>query len=154
MPPVSAALCCYRRGPTGTLTVLLVHPGGPYFVHRDEGVWSIPKGLVDPGEEHLAAARREFAEEVGCPPPVGEIRELGEIRQAGGKRVIAFAVEGDESIDFVASNEFELEWPPGSGELQLFPECDRGGWFALDEARALMVRAQTSFLDRLEAALF
>jgi predicted NUDIX family NTP pyrophosphohydrolase len=145
---LSAALCCYR-GPLQELEVLLIHPGGPYFEHRDLGVWSFPKGECEPEEELLAAARREFAEEVGALPPSGEPIELGEIKQKNGKRVVAFAVAAGQTTEFVKSNEFELEWPPRSGQLQRFPEADRGGWFALAEAREMLVEAQVALLDRL-----
>src|ERR1700678_2012198 len=119
MPPLSAAFCCYRRRADGGPEVLLVPPGAPSFVRRDAGVWSIPKGLAEPGEEPLETARREFAEEVGAPSPGGPVIELGEVRQRNGKRIVAFAAESDDpGLAFVCSNEFELEWPPHSGELQ------------------------------------
>jgi predicted NUDIX family NTP pyrophosphohydrolase len=132
--------------------VLLVHPGGPYFARRDDGAWSIPKGLYEEGEEPLACAQREFAEELGSPCPDGPALELGEIRQKNGKRVRAFAVEGDLDADTITSNTFEIEWPPRSGERQTFPEVDRAGWFTLDEARAKLIPAQVPLLDALAAA--
>jgi predicted NUDIX family NTP pyrophosphohydrolase len=153
VPPLSTALLCYRRNAEGQLEVLIIHPGGPYFSRKNVGVWSIPKGECEPGEEFVATARREFEEEVGCPPPDGVPIELGEVRQRNGKRVVAFALPADESIDFVGSNEFEIEWPPRSGRRQRFPEADRGGWFDLAAARPLLVEAQAEFLGRLEAAL-
>ncbi|HVB04954.1 MAG TPA: NUDIX domain-containing protein [Acidimicrobiales bacterium] len=153
MPAVSAAFCCFRRTAEGA-EVLLVHPGGPYFAHRDEGVWSIPKGLAEPGEELLETARREFTEEVGAPPPAGSVIELGEVRQRNGKRVVAFAAESDDpALAFVCSNDFELEWPPRSGELQRFPECDRGAWCSLAEAKRVLVEAQGELIDRLQEVL-
>jgi predicted NUDIX family NTP pyrophosphohydrolase len=132
--------------------VLLVHPGGPYFARRDDGAWSIPKGLYEEGEEPLACARREFSEELGSPCPDGPAFELGEIRQKNGKRVRAFAVEGDLDADTITSNTFEIEWPPRSGLRQTFPEVDRAGWFTLAEARAKLLAAQVPLLDALEAA--
>jgi predicted NUDIX family NTP pyrophosphohydrolase len=132
--------------------VLLVHPGGPYFARRDDGAWSIPKGLYEEGEEPLACAQREFAEELGSPCPDGPALELGEIRQKNGKRVRAFAVEGDLDADTITSNTFEIEWPPRSGGRQTFPEVDRAGWFTLDEARAKLIPAQVPLLDALAAA--
>ena len=149
---MSAALCCYRGAPP-LLEVLLIHPGGPYFANREVGVWSLPKGECETGEELLETALREFAEEVGVPAPDGEALALGEIRQKNGKRVVAFARRASTTTDFVSSNEFELEWPPHSGQLQRFPEADRGGWFSLEAAATMLVEAQVAFLDRLVDAL-
>ena len=132
--------------------MLLVHPGGPYFARRDDGAWSIPKGLYEEDEEPLACAQREFAEELGSPCPDGPALELGEIRQKNGKRVRAFAVEGDLDADTITSNTFEIEWPPRSGGRQTFPEVDRAGWFTLGEARAKLIPAQVPLLDALAAA--
>jgi predicted NUDIX family NTP pyrophosphohydrolase len=129
--------------------VLLVHPGGPYFARRDDGAWSIPKGLYEEGEEPLACARREFAEELGSPCPDAPALELGEIRQKNGKRVTAFAVEGDLDADTITSNTFEIEWPPRSGLRQTFPEVDRASWFTIAEARAKLLAAQMPLLERL-----
>jgi predicted NUDIX family NTP pyrophosphohydrolase len=129
--------------------VLLVHPGGPYFARRDDGAWSIPKGLYEEGEEPLACARREFAEELGSPCPDAPALELGEIRQKNGKRVTAFAVEGDLDADTITSNTFEIEWPPRSGLRQTFPEVDRASWFTIAEARAKLLAAQVPLLERL-----
>jgi predicted NUDIX family NTP pyrophosphohydrolase len=149
---VSAGLLMYRQGARG-LEVLLVHPGGPFFRNKDLGQWGIPKGEPEPGEAHEAAARREFTEEVGVPVQ-GALLPLGEIRQKGGKTVHAWAFEGDLPADFVlASNTFELEWPPRSGRRQLFPEIDRAELFSLPEARAKITEAQAAFLDRLVASL-
>ena len=115
----------YRRtGPR--LEVLLVHPGGPFWRNKDEGAWSIPKGEMDEDEDAASAARREFLEETGCAFS-GLLEPLGDIRQRGGKRVTAFAVEGDFNVDAVKSNTFEIEWPPKTGKLQSFPEIDRHG---------------------------
>ena len=130
------------------LEVLLVHPGGPYWRRRDEGAWSIPKGEMDAGEDAGAAARREFTEETGV-RLAGPLEPLGEIRQRGGKRVLAFAVEGDVDIQIIKSNTFEMEWPPKSGGKQVFPEIDRAGWFDLPVAQAKILEGQRPLLDRL-----
>jgi predicted NUDIX family NTP pyrophosphohydrolase len=151
MPQRSAGILLYRRGGE-SLEVLLVHPGGPFFARRDAGAWSIPKGLYEPGEEPLACARREFAEELGSACPDGPALELGEIRQRNGKRVTAWAVQGDLDATAITSNSFELEWPPRSGRTQEFPEVDRAAWFTLDEAREKLIAAQAAFLDRLRHA--
>jgi predicted NUDIX family NTP pyrophosphohydrolase len=137
----------YRH--TGSkLEVLLVHPGGPYWRRKDEGAWSIPKGEMDAGEDASYAASREFFEETGV-SVAGPLEPLGEIRQRAGKRVIAFAVEGDLDIEAIKSNTFEIEWPPRSGTLQAFPEIDRAGWFDLPAARAKILESQQPLLDRL-----
>lgn len=137
----------YRRT-TSQLEVLLVHPGGPYWKRRDEGAWSIPKGEIEAGEDAGVAARREFAEETGI-PVAGPLEPLGEIRQRGGKRVIAFAVEGDLDIQVVKGNTFEIEWPPKGGKMQTFPEIDRAEWFDLAVARAKILESQRPLLERL-----
>lgn len=173
---VSAGVLLFRRrGPA--LEVLLAHPGGPFFKNKDEGSWSIPKGECEPGEDPLACARREFEEETGVPltqrhrggaargdsgmlvgspapgsvvPPISEeLIPLGEVKQSGGKRVLAWALERDMDAPKLASNTFEMEWPPKSGRLQRFPEIDRFEWFALDVARTKLIKAQAVFLDRL-----
>jgi predicted NUDIX family NTP pyrophosphohydrolase len=130
------------------LEVLLVHPGGPYWRRRDEGAWSIPKGEMDAGEDAGDAARREFREETGV-RLAGPLEPLGEIRQRGGKRVLAFAVEGDVDVQIIKSNTFEMEWPPKSGGKQVFPEIDRAGWFDLPVAQAKILEGQRPLLDRL-----
>ena len=150
--PHSAGLLLHRGGPE-TLEVLLVHPGGPVWARRDAGAWSIPKGETDPGEDPLAAARREFAEELGSPPPEGEPLALGEVRQKSGKRVSAWAVAGDLDPETVVSNTFTMQWPPRSGREQEFPEVDRAAWFSVPAARERLIPAQVAFLDRLTAAL-
>jgi len=132
------------------LEVLLVHPGGPYWERRDEGAWSIPKGEIDPGEDAEDAARREFTEETGS-RLTGPLEPLGEIRQRGGKRVIAFAAEGDVDVRTVKSNTFEIEWPPKGGKMQTFPEIDRAEWFDLPVARGKMLEGQRPLLERLAA---
>ena len=146
--PLSAGILMYRRSGTG-LEVLLVHPGGPYWRAKDEGAWSIPKGEIDAEEDAGAVARREFAEETGVVLAGRPLEPLGEIRQRAGKRVIAFAVEGDLAVHAVRSNTFEIEWPPRSGKMQTFPEIDRAEWFDLAAARARILEGQRPLLDRL-----
>ena len=135
------------------LELLLVHPGGPFFKNRDEGAWSIPKGELGSDEDPLATARRELIEETGIVPPEGGYLSLGEIRQKGGKRVIAWAFEGDCDPDAIESNTFEMEWPPRSGRRQTFPEVDRAAFFPADVARVKLNPAQAALVDRLEEAL-
>lgn len=135
------------------MEVLLVHPGGPFWARRDAGAWSIPKGEYDSGEDPLAAARREFAEELGVAPPEGPVDDLGEVRQKAGKRVRAWAVAGDIDADAVVSNTFELEWPPRSGRMIDVPEVDRAEWFSLEAAREKINPAQAELLDRLAHAM-
>jgi predicted NUDIX family NTP pyrophosphohydrolase len=143
----SAGILMYRR--VGSqLEVLLVHPGGPYWRHKDEGAWSIPKGEMDADEDAQDAARREFTEETGIALP-GPLEPLGEIRQRGGKRVLAFAVAGDIDAHAIKSNSFEIEWPPKTGKMQAFPEIDRAEWFELPTARAKILESQRPLLDRL-----
>jgi len=147
----SAGILMYRsRG--GGLEVLLVHPGGPFWRRRDRGAWSIPKGEHGPEEEPAAAARREFAEELGLPAE-GRLLPLGEIRQKAGKVVAAFALAGDCDTAAICSNTFEVEWPPRSGRVQAFPEVDRAEWLDLPTARDKILPAQRHFLDRLEEAV-
>lgn len=152
MPRTSAGLLLHRRR-AQDLEVLLVHPGGPFWARKDDGAWSIPKGEYEPTEDPVAAARREFAEELGSPPPDGPLLDLGEVTQRGGKQVRAWAVEGDLDVTTVVSNTFEMEWPPRSGERQSFPECDRADWFTLDVAVAKILGAQRPFLERLRQSL-
>jgi predicted NUDIX family NTP pyrophosphohydrolase len=151
----SAGLLLFRHvGPD--LEVLLVHPGGPFWVKRDHGAWSIPKGECEDGEEPRATAWREFAEELGShppPAPEGDVLELGEVRQKAGKTVLAWAIAGDLDPDQITSNTFTMEWPPRSGRSQEFPEVDRAGWFGLAEAREHINPAQVVLLDRLSEAL-
>ncbi len=150
---VSAGILLYRqRG--ATLEVLLVHPGGPVWARRDLGAWSVPKGEYVAGEEEpLEAARREFTEELGSPPPAGEPVDLGEVRQKSGKRVRAWALPGDLDVADVHSNTFATEWPPRSGQMREFPEVDRAEWFGLAEARERINPAQAAFVDRLADAV-
>ncbi len=133
--------------------MLLAHPGGPFWARKDLGHWTIPKGEVEDGEERLAVARREFAEETGHEVPDGVLIELGEIRQKSGKIVVGWAVRGDLDPSTAVSNTFDLEWPPRSGQIRPFPEVDRVEWFGLDEARRRLKAAQVPFLDRLETGL-
>jgi predicted NUDIX family NTP pyrophosphohydrolase len=137
-----------RAGESGT-EVLLVHPGGPFWSRKDDGAWSLPKGEYGPEEEPVTAASREFLEEVGIQPPDGPRVGLGEVKQPGGKRVVAWAVRGDLDVSEASSNTFEMEWPPGSGRTAAFPEVDRAEWFAIDTARSKLLRGQVPFLDRL-----
>lgn len=132
----------------GRLEVLLVHPGGPFWRNKDAGAWSIPKGEVDEGEDDATAARREFEEELGTAPE-GDLIPLGEVRQRSGKRVRAFALEGDLDAEAAHSMTFEMEWPPRSGRMASFPEVDRAAWFDLDAARGKLIGGQLPLLDRL-----
>lgn len=146
----SAGLLIYRRGADGALEVLLGHMGGPFWARKDEAAWSIPKGQCEAGEEAIDAARREFEEEIGRPPPEGEAVALGDVRQSGGRKIVAaWAIEGDLDVSEIDSTPFEMEWPPRSGKLREFPEFDRAAWFGLDAARTRIVKAQAAFLDRL-----
>lgn len=149
----SAGIVLRRRTANGAVEVLLGHMGGPFWQRRQKGAWTIPKGEVEPGEEPLAVARREFHEELGMPVPPGDLVDLGEVRQAGGKVVRAWAVEGDLDAEAIVSNTFELEWPPKSGRIQSFPEIDRAAWFDLESARAVIVAGQRPLLDRLTTEL-
>jgi predicted NUDIX family NTP pyrophosphohydrolase len=151
MPRRSAGLLMYRR-PGAGLEVLLVHPGGPFWAKKDHGAWTIPKGEYADDEAPLAAAQREFAEETGLQPS-GAFAPLGEIRQPGGKHVVAWAVEGDFDPAALVSVTFELEWPPRSGRTHSFPEVDRAQWFTPPEARERILPAQRTFIDRLERLL-
>ena len=148
---VSAGILLYRRRPSG-LEVLLAHPGGPFWRGRDAGAWTIPKGLVAPGEALLDAARRELREETGLAPE-GPFLPLGSVRQKAGKTVHAWACEGDADPATVTSNTTTIEWPRGSGRRITYPEVDRCGWFALEVAREKLNPAQSELLGRLDAAL-
>jgi predicted NUDIX family NTP pyrophosphohydrolase len=144
----SAGILPYRRH-RDALQVLLVHPGGPFWRKRDDGAWSVAKGEYGENEVPSAAARREFKEETGW-EVAGDLHPLGEIRQAGGKYLTAFAMEADFDPASFVSNRFELEWPPRSGRFQYFPEVDQVAWFSLAEARRKILASQGSLLDRLE----
>jgi predicted NUDIX family NTP pyrophosphohydrolase len=152
VPARSAGILLYRLRPGGP-EVLLVHPGGPYWARKDHGAWSIPKGEIGPDEDPLAGALRELAEETGSELELGELVDLGEVRQRAGKRVQAWAAEGDLDADAVRSNTFELEWPPRSGRMQEFPEVDRAAWFGLEEAAERLLPAQLPLLERLRDSL-
>lgn len=150
MPVLSAGLLLYRiRG--DALEVLIGHPGGPFWTRKDEGAWSIPKGECAVGEDPWEAARREFAEELGCEPPDGPRRDLGTVKQRSGKMLTVFAVAADLDISGFRSNTFTLEWPRGSGRLREFPELDRVAWLGLPEAGIKLLKGQQVFLDRLVA---
>lgn len=135
------------------LEVFAGHMGGPFWARKDAGGWSIPKGEYDDGEDPLAAAMREFREETGSPPPDALPLPLGEIRQPSGKRIIAWALEGDLNPETVRSNTFALEWPPRSGQHREFPEIDRAAWFDINAARTKLVKGQLPFLDQLTERL-
>jgi predicted NUDIX family NTP pyrophosphohydrolase len=147
----SAGLLVYRRAKNG-LQVFLVHPGGPFWAKKDRGAWSIPKGEFDESEEGLAAARREFREEVGQ-DIAGVFIALTPSRQPSRKTIHAWAVEGEVDAAALVSNEFELEWPPRSGRMQRFPEVDAGAWFAFDEAKGRIQPGQLPILEELAQLL-
>ena len=147
MPRRSAGILLYRDD-----EVLLVHPGGPFWAKKDAGVWSIPKGEYEDGDDPRACALREFEEELGTAlPPDTELTELGEVRQKSGKVITAYAAAGDLDADAITSNTFTIEWPPRSGRMQEFPEVDRAGWFGHDAAREKLNPAQAELLVRLAA---
>ena len=143
----SAGLLLFRRR-RGTIEVLLVHPGGPYWARKDDGAWSIPKGLFEEGEDALEAAKREFQEETGGRPD-GAFIELGAFKQPGGKLVAAWAVEGEFELASFTSNSFSMEWPPRSGRTREFPEADRAGWFTAQEAAVKIIRGQRPIIEAL-----
>ena len=148
---VSAGLLMYRID-DGNLQVLLAHPGGPFFQNKDEGAWSIPKGEIEPDEEHLEAAQREFEEETGV-VPTGPFAALKTVKQKGGKIVHAWAFEGDCDPTSIVSNTFTTEWPPKSGRQMECPEIDRAEFFDLKTARRKINAAQVSLIDELEELL-
>ena len=147
-PRRSAGLLLFRHT-DGGVEVLLGHMGGPYFAKKDAGAWTVPKGEYEAGETAWEAARREFQEELGLPPPDGEAIDLGEVRQTNGKIVTAWAIEADLDPAAIEPGTFTMEWPPRSGRIQEFPELHRVAWLRLDRAREVIVRAQAAFLDRL-----
>jgi len=147
---LSAGILLWRLR-KGRLEVLLGHPGSPYFARMDDGDWTVLKGEVEPGEALEGVARREFEEETGHPiDGAAPMIELGDIRQKSGKVVVAWAVQGDLDPAAAVSNTFEMEWPPRSGRIQVFPEIDRVAWFSLKKARVKIKAAQAPFLDQLE----
>lgn len=147
--PVAAGILLYRQT-AGYPEVLLVHLGGPFFAKKDEGAWTIPKGLINPGEDLLAAAHREFTEETGFVAS-GPSKQLTRIKLKGGKEINTWAVEGNADLADFKSNEFELEWPPKSGQIATFPEADRAGWFTIDEAKNKIVNGQLPILNEFES---
>ncbi|MFJ9349243.1 NUDIX domain-containing protein [Streptomyces sp. NPDC101237] len=147
-PKRSAGLLLFRHTDHG-VEVLLGHMGGPFFAKKDAGAWSVPKGEYKPGETPWEAARREFQEELGLPPPDGEALALGEVRQTNGKIVTVWAVEADLDPAAAVFGTFTMEWPPRSGRIQEFPELDRVAWLSPDRAREVIIKAQAAFLDRL-----
>lgn len=151
MPKRSAGLILYRRGKAG-VEVFLVHPGGPFWAKKDSGAWSIPKGEFAEGEDPLAAARREFQEETGFSAN-GSFLSLGELKQPGGKVVVAWAMEGDCDPAQLRSNTFVMEWPPRSGRQVEVPEVDRGCWFNAETARTKLHKGQLGFLERLTGCI-
>jgi predicted NUDIX family NTP pyrophosphohydrolase len=148
MPKKSAGLLLFRRR-AGRLDVLLVHPGGPLWVRKDEGAWSIPKGEFTDDEDPLSAAKRECAEELGV-SPTGDFIALEPVRQPSGKIVYAWAVEGELEPDPLQSNTFQMEWPPRSGRRQEFPEIDRAEWFGIEDARRKILKGQMPLLEQLD----
>lgn len=152
-PRRSAGVLLFRRCGDDRVEVLLGHLGGPFWSRKDLGAWSVPKGEHDADEEPQHAARREFEEELGLSVPDGPLVDLGEVRQSGGKTVRVWAVEGVIDPASVVPGTFEMEWPPGSGRLQRFPELDRVEWLDPETARRRLVGGQRVFLDRLRALL-
>jgi predicted NUDIX family NTP pyrophosphohydrolase len=150
MPRIAAGLLLFRRTKADP-EVLLVHLGGPFWARKDLGAWTIPKGEAAPGEDLLDTARREFREETGT-DPAGTPFPLGQVKQAGGKVVHAWALEGEFEPSSLKSNTFSVEWPKGSGQVRAYPEVDRAEWFNLTEARRRILATQVPLLDVLEAA--
>jgi predicted NUDIX family NTP pyrophosphohydrolase len=151
MTKQSAGILMFRRR-RDTVDLLLVHPGGPFWANKDEGAWSIPKGLFEEGEDALTAARREFEEETGV-RPTGPFTDLGAFKQPGGKRVFAFATEGEFDLASFKSDSFSMEWPPRSGRIRDFPEADRADWFSLENALVKATKGQRPIIEALLARL-
>ena len=151
MAKQSAGILVYRTR-KNALEVLIVHPGGPFWAKKDQGAWSLPKGEFE-GEDGIAAAKREFQEELGQTPPVGTYQELGTVKNKSGKVIHAWTVEGELDVRDIKSNTFSLEWPPKSGKEQEFPEVDKAGWFKLEVASQKLNGAQAAFIERLAEML-
>lgn len=151
MHKISAGILAYRLFGNGNLEVLLLHPGGPIWGHKDW--WTIPKGEIEEGEDLLTTAKREFSEEVGLPLPKGELLELGNKRQSAIKTNYIWAIKAELDTNKMKSNEFMLEWPRGSGNIQSYPECDRAQWFESTEAKNKVFKSQVDFITRLERAI-
>jgi predicted NUDIX family NTP pyrophosphohydrolase len=152
MPKHSAGILLYRKS-AGGYEALIVHPGGPFWARKDLGAWSVPKGEFDAGEDLLAAAKREFAEEIGAPAPDGEYQFVGEFKVTSGKVIHVYALESDFNLEQFQSNMFEMEWPPKSGLRQEFPEVDKAAWTPLALARGKVVKGQVAVIDALAARL-
>jgi predicted NUDIX family NTP pyrophosphohydrolase len=152
MTKQSAGILLYRNTPHG-YEVLIVHPGGPFWARRDDGSWSMPKGEFDGNENPLEAAKREFTEEIGSPPPAGDYTSLGEAKQSSGKVVHGFALKSDFNLERFKSNMFTMEWPPKSGKEQEFPENDKAAWVHIATAKRKLVKGQLPFLETLAQAL-
>jgi predicted NUDIX family NTP pyrophosphohydrolase len=148
MAKISAGLIMYRMR-RGGLEVLLVHPGGPFWAKKDAGAWFIPKGEVNPGEDQLVAARREFQEETSLKPD-GHFLPLGTVKNKSGKMIVAWAFQGDCDPDAIQSNTFSMEWPPKSGKQRDFPEVDRAAFFTIEQAKEMIHPAEAELLTRLE----
>lgn len=153
MPKRSAALLLYKIIDGGEVEVLIAHMGGPFWSKKDARAWSIPKGEYEEGEDSRSAAFREFGEEMGTTPPAGQVTELGETRQASGKIITTYAMQGDFDTSKMHSNTFLMEWPRGSGNMREFPEVDRAEWMSLDRASALLVKGQVPILEALAGRL-
>jgi predicted NUDIX family NTP pyrophosphohydrolase len=149
MPKRSAALLVYRIIDGAGLEVLIAHMGGPFWARKDARAWSILKGEYDDGEDPRSAAFREFEEEMGSAPPAGQVIELGETKQASGKIITTYAMQGDFDASMIRSNTFLMEWPKGSGDMQEFPEMDRAEWMPLDRAAEMLVKGQVPILEAL-----
>lgn len=149
MPVTSAGILLYRQAAPGLLEVWIAHMGGPFWARKDAHAWSVPKGEYSVGEDPLAAALREFAEEMGTPAPDADYRLLGEFKQPSGKLITVFAAEHDFQPERIVSNTFPLEWPKGSGRIQQYPEIDDARWFPEPEARSKLVKGQLPVLDAL-----
>ncbi len=152
MPKLSAGLLLYRITDDG-VEVLIGHPGGPFWARKDEGAWSIPKGEYVDGEDPWSVALREFEEELGKAPPAGPRIEFAPLKQPSGKVITAFAVRGDLDLEGAVSNTFELVWPKGSGNIRVYPEIDRAGWFSVAMAGEKLLKGQRPLLEFLMAAI-